>query len=82
MGCPVQALLEATAKGSFGARMPRHQQVSVLPSNALMRGAVGVGHMHGHPNDHWQRLLATSGHPKPILTGACMTGPVASRSAA
>lgn len=58
-------LLEATAKGSFGARMPRHQQVSMLPS--ALRG----GHLHADPGPHRGRAHPTPAqHPKPIATGA------------
>lgn len=61
-------LLEATAKGSFGARMPRHQQVSLLPST-LMRAA--NSHMHQEPLQHRPRghLAGGNQHPKPIATG-------------
>ena len=62
----VQALLEATAKGSYGARMPRQQQGGLGPASMARPGvhlpldARGRGHMLGGQ------------HPRPILTGASL----------
>jgi hypothetical protein len=65
-----QVLLEATAKGSFGARMPRQQQVALLPS-AFMRGA--NSHVHQDSLQHRARGHHVPGqHPKPIVTGALL----------
>ncbi len=61
-------LLEATAKGSFGARMPRNQPSAMLQSG-IMRGA--GGHLHADPGAHRGRTHpGPVPHPKPIATGA------------
>ncbi len=64
-----QVLLEATAKGSFGARMPRHQQVSLLPST-LMRGANAHMHQDSLQQHRPRGHLPASQNPKPVATGA------------
>ena len=59
-----QALLEATAKGSYGARMPRQQQGGLGPASMARPG----GHM---PPDARVRSHMLGGQPpRPILTGA------------
>jgi hypothetical protein len=63
MMCLIQALLEATAKGSYGARMPRQQQSTLGPASMARPGSHlpadvrARGHMLG------------SQHVRPILTG-------------
>ena len=56
--------MEATAKGSYGARMPRQQQSGLGPGSMARPG----GHL---PTDARARgHMLGSQHPRPILTGA------------
>ena len=62
--CHVQALLEATAKGSYGARMPRQQQSTLGPASMARPG----GHLP--PDARARGHMLSSQHVRPILTGS------------
>lgn len=61
---PAQALLEATAKGSYGARMPRQQQSMLGPASMARPG----GHLP--PDARARGHMLGSQHVRPILTGS------------